>query len=101
MGLKSQQTHPDVRAAVLRIFEAVRSAGKPFGINAFDHTVDDHYLAAGATFVLVGADVDILARGSEALAARFAGGDCRVRDDGAPPGMPISRRRHRRSGPSR
>lgn len=29
------------------------------------------YLDAGAEFVLVGADVALLARGSEALAARF------------------------------
>ncbi|MET0829753.1 MAG: 2-dehydro-3-deoxyglucarate aldolase, partial [Microbacterium sp.] len=35
----------------------------------------DRYLAAGAAFVLVGADVSLLARGSEALAARFATGD--------------------------
>ena len=31
------------------------------------------YLDAGASFVLVGADVTLLARGSEALAARFVG----------------------------
>lgn len=30
-------------------------------------------MAAGASFVLVGADVAILARGSEALADRFTG----------------------------
>ncbi|WP_186812601.1 HpcH/HpaI aldolase family protein [Cellulomonas composti] len=71
MGLIGQQTHPDVTAAVLRAFEAVRAAGKPVGVNAFDPAVADAYLAAGASFVLVGADVALLARGSEALAARF------------------------------
>ena len=68
MGLLGQQTHPDVVAAVRRAFEAVRGAGKPVGVNAFDPAVAESYLAAGASFVLVGADVSLLARGSEALA---------------------------------
>lgn len=75
MGLLGQQTHPDVEAAVLRAFEAVRAAGKPVGVNAFDPAMADRYIAAGASFVLVGADVALLARGSEALAARFISED--------------------------
>ncbi|MDO9063510.1 MAG: aldolase/citrate lyase family protein [Microbacterium sp.] len=71
MGLLGQQTHPDVVAAVLRAFDAVRGVGKPVGVNAFDPAAADSYIAAGASFVLVGADVALLARGSEALAARF------------------------------
>ncbi|MET0812543.1 MAG: aldolase/citrate lyase family protein, partial [Microbacterium sp.] len=71
MGLLGQQAHPDVEAAVLRAFDAVRAAGKPVGVNAFDPAVADRYLAAGASFVLVDADVALLARGSESLAARF------------------------------
>lgn len=76
MGLIGQQTHPDVVAAVLRAFDSVRSVGKPVGVNAFDPAVARDYLDAGADFVLVGADVALLARGSEGLAARFgsAGG---------------------------
>ncbi|GAA4717773.1 4-hydroxy-2-oxoheptanedioate aldolase [Promicromonospora umidemergens] len=73
MGLLGQQTHPDVMAAVLRTFDIVRGAGVPVGVNAFDPAVADAYLAAGASFVLVGADVALLARGSEALSARFDG----------------------------
>ena len=73
MGLLGQQAHPDVVAAVLRAFDAVRSARIPVGVNAFDPVVADGYLAAGAAFVLVGADVALLARGSEALATRFIG----------------------------
>lgn len=72
MGLLGQQSHPDIVAAVLRAFEGVRSAGKPVGVNAFDPAVAEGYLQAGASFVLVGADVALLARGSEALAARYA-----------------------------
>ena len=71
MGLLGRQTHPDVVAAAVRTFDAVRAAGKPVGVNAFDPAAADAYLAAGASFVLVGADVALLARGSEALAARF------------------------------
>ncbi|WP_309102165.1 HpcH/HpaI aldolase/citrate lyase family protein [Microbacterium sp.] len=71
MGLLGQQTHPEVVAAVERVFEAVKSAGKPVGVNAFDPSAADAYLAAGADFVAVGADVALLARASEALAARF------------------------------
>lgn len=73
MGLLGLQTHPDVVAAVGRAFEAVRGAGKPVGVNAFDPAVASAYLDRGASFVLVGADVALLARGSEALAERYAG----------------------------
>ena len=71
MGLLGQQTHPDVTAAVLRAFEAIRSTDTPAGVNAFDPTVAQSYVDAGASFILVGADVALLARGSEALAARW------------------------------
>ncbi|KJQ56065.1 HpcH/HpaI aldolase family protein [Microbacterium sp. SA39] len=71
MGLLGQQTHPDVVAAVEQVFTAVRAAGKPVGVNAFDPAAADAYVAAGADFVAVGADVALLARASEALAARF------------------------------
>ncbi|MGC5169135.1 HpcH/HpaI aldolase family protein [Microbacterium sp. DT81.1] len=72
MGLLGQQTHPDVEAAVMRTFDAVRAAGTPVGVNAFDPELADRYLGAGASFILVGADVALLARGSEGLAARYA-----------------------------
>ncbi|MET0887250.1 MAG: HpcH/HpaI aldolase/citrate lyase family protein [Mycetocola sp.] len=71
MSLLGQQTHPDVIAAVLRAFEAVRKSGKPVGVNAFDPNMARTYFDAGASFLLVGADVAILARGSEALATRW------------------------------
>lgn len=75
MGLLGQQTHPDVVAAVERVFTAARGAGTPVGVNAFDPAAADAYLAAGANFVAVGADVALLARASEALAARFIASD--------------------------
>ena len=71
MGLPGQQGHPDVVASVHRVFEAAHAAGKKAGVNAFDPAGADAYLAAGADFLSASADVTILARGSEALAARF------------------------------
>ncbi|ONI82967.1 2-dehydro-3-deoxyglucarate aldolase [Actinosynnema sp. ALI-1.44] len=74
MGLLGQQTHPEVTDAVLRTFEAVRSTGKPVGVNAFDPVQAQRYLDAGASFILVGADVTLLAAGSDGLAKRFIPG---------------------------
>lgn len=71
LGHLGQQTHPEVVAAVQRAFAGVLSTGTPVGVNAFDPAVADEYVSAGASFVLVGADVALLARGSESLAARF------------------------------
>lgn len=77
MGLPGQQTHPEVLAAVHRVFQAVTAAGKKVGVNSFDPATSDAYLADGAHFLSASADVTILARGSEALVARFipASGD--------------------------
>jgi 4-hydroxy-2-oxoheptanedioate aldolase len=71
MGALGQQEHPEVRAAVEHCLAAAKAAGKPAGVNAFNPATARSYLAAGAAFVLVGADVSVLARGSEALAAEF------------------------------
>ena len=71
MGLLGQQEHSDVVAAAEHCIRAAVAAGKPAGVNAFAPAVADRYLEAGASFVLVGADVAMLARASEALADRF------------------------------
>ncbi|WP_230668234.1 HpcH/HpaI aldolase/citrate lyase family protein [Microbacterium sp. MEC084] len=71
MGLIGQQTHPDVVAAVERAFAGVRAAGTPVGVNAFVESAARGYVEAGARFLLVGADVGLVARGSEALAKTF------------------------------
>lgn len=68
MGLIGQQTHPDVVAAVKDVVAAVRQSGKFVGVNAFAQSQAQDYLDAGADFVNVGADVALLARGTEALA---------------------------------
>lgn len=71
MGLLGQQEHPEVRTAVEHCLAAAKAAGKPAGVNAFNPDTARHYLDNGAGFILVGADVALLARGSEALAAKY------------------------------
>ncbi|WP_426184474.1 HpcH/HpaI aldolase family protein [Microbacterium sp. TWP3-1-2b2] len=71
MGLLGQQEHPDVIAAVERTIATVRAAGKPVGVNAFAPAIARRYLDAGASFALVAADVSILARATEKLAAEW------------------------------
>lgn len=71
MGLLGQPGHPGVVEAVLTSIRAANAAGVPVGVNAFVPEDAERYLAAGADFVAVGADVSILARGTEALADRF------------------------------
>jgi 4-hydroxy-2-oxoheptanedioate aldolase len=71
MGHLGQQDHPEVVEAVEHAIRKIAAQGKPVGVNAFDPRVADRYRSAGATFVLVGADVALLARSSEALAASF------------------------------
>ena len=73
IGHLGEQGHPDVVDAVLRTIAVARDAGVPVGVNAFVPANAERYIAAGADFVAVGADVAILARQSEALVARFAG----------------------------
>ncbi|MFF3595562.1 HpcH/HpaI aldolase family protein [Kitasatospora indigofera] len=74
MGLLGQPNHPEVTAAVRSAIADVRAAGVPVGVNAFDPAVADAYVEAGASFLLVGADVTVLARASESFAARFTAG---------------------------
>jgi 4-hydroxy-2-oxoheptanedioate aldolase len=73
MGLLGKQEHPDVVAAIERCLDVGSRLGKPVGVNAFVPETAERYLAAGVSFILVGADVAMLARGSEALADRLIG----------------------------
>jgi 4-hydroxy-2-oxoheptanedioate aldolase len=71
MGLLGQPEHADVIDAVEHCIDVGRRLRVPVGVNAFASSTADRYLAAGVSFILVGADVTLLARGSEALAAQF------------------------------
>lgn len=71
VGLIGQQSHPLVIEQVRAAVAAGRAAGKPVGINAFDPSLANAYLDEGIDFILVGADVALLARGCEGLADDF------------------------------
>ena len=71
LGLIGQPSHPEVVSRVLRVIELANSAKKPVGVNAFAEADARRYLAAGANFVAVGADVAILARQTEQLIAKY------------------------------
>jgi 4-hydroxy-2-oxoheptanedioate aldolase len=58
---------PKIEHAITRI----RKGGKAAGILTADEKLARRYLELGALFVAVGADVGILARGADALAAKF------------------------------
>jgi 4-hydroxy-2-oxoheptanedioate aldolase len=70
LGHLGEQDHPEVTGAVQDAITSITAAGKPAGVNAFPPALAARYLAAGARFILIGADVTLLARGSEQLAAR-------------------------------
>jgi 4-hydroxy-2-oxoheptanedioate aldolase len=73
LGHLGQQEHPEVVEAVELAIATVTGLGKPAGVNAFAEPIARRYLAAGCRFVLVGADVTLLARGSERLAETYIG----------------------------
>ncbi|MDO5494445.1 MAG: aldolase/citrate lyase family protein [bacterium] len=75
MGLIGQQNDPRIEEAVLRAIEVGHAHGKLVGVNAFAQASAKRYLEAGADFISVGADVSILARGTEALVDAFSPDD--------------------------
>ncbi len=73
MGLIGQLDHPEAKGAVLDAIARLKAIGKPAGVLSADPDFAQACLDAGASFVAVGLDVVILARGADALAARFKG----------------------------
>jgi 4-hydroxy-2-oxoheptanedioate aldolase len=73
LGHLGQQEHPDVVAAVEGAITTITRLGKFAGVNAFAESMVRRYLDAGCRFVLVGADVTLLARGCEQLATTYIG----------------------------
>jgi 4-hydroxy-2-oxoheptanedioate aldolase len=71
LGHLGQPDHPDVVATVEQAIGTVAALGKAACVNAFAEPIARRYLEAGARFVVVGADVTLLARGSEDLASRY------------------------------
>ena len=70
LGHLGNPNHPEVQAAIGGGGARIRAAGKAAGILTSDPDAAARYLELGFTFVAVGSDVGILARGAEKLAAQ-------------------------------
>jgi 4-hydroxy-2-oxoheptanedioate aldolase len=71
MGHVGNSAHPDVRAAIDDAIDRIQSAGKAPGILAPVEADAHRWRERGVLMLAVGSDVGVLARQSEALAARF------------------------------
>jgi 4-hydroxy-2-oxoheptanedioate aldolase len=71
MGFPGEVANPKVKPLIDEAIRRIRKAGKAPGILTPSEADAKHWLGCGALFVAVGADVGVLARGAEALAAKF------------------------------
>ena len=71
LGHLGQPGHPEVKAAIENAACRIRKAGKAAGILAPVEADARYWLKQGYTVMAVGSDLGLLARGSEALAAKF------------------------------
>jgi 4-hydroxy-2-oxoheptanedioate aldolase len=71
LGHLGDSAHPEVRAAIDDAIRRICATGKVAGILAPVEADARHWLSLGCRFMAVGSDVSLLARQSEALAARF------------------------------
>jgi 4-hydroxy-2-oxoheptanedioate aldolase len=71
LGHPGEIAHPQVKPRIDQAIGRIRKSGKAPGILTPNEADARHWLECGALFVAVGADVGILARGAEALAAKF------------------------------
>ncbi|MEO0363551.1 MAG: aldolase/citrate lyase family protein [Pseudomonadota bacterium] len=63
--------HPDVKAAILEGIGTARKAGKAAGVMTIDDGLIASYRDAGANFLSIGLDTNLLARAVDALAAKW------------------------------
>lgn len=71
MGYTGETSHPQVVPLIEEAIRRIRRCGKAPGVLAFAEADVRRYLAAGSLFTGVGGDAGILARGAEALAAKY------------------------------
>ncbi|ACL61835.1 HpcH/HpaI aldolase family protein [Methylobacterium nodulans] len=74
LGYLGQQNHPEVVAEIERTIGRIVASGKAAGILTANEELAARYAAAGTRFTAIGSDLGLLARSSEALAARFRAG---------------------------
>jgi 4-hydroxy-2-oxoheptanedioate aldolase len=73
LGHLGEVAHKEVLPVIDDAIVRIAKAGKAPGILTANEELARRWLKLGATFVAVGADVGILARGADALAAKFKG----------------------------
>lgn len=73
LGYLGQQNHPEVVAIIEETVARITRTGKLAGILTANEDLARRYIAAGTRFTAVGSDMGLLARSTEALAARFKG----------------------------
>lgn len=71
LGHLGNANHPDVQAAITKVFAAAKAAGKPSGILAPAEADARRYLGLGATFIGVGSDLGLLRNASQALRDKY------------------------------
>ena len=74
LGHAGELKHPEVQAAIEDAIRRLVACGKPPGILTGDEQLARRYLGLGCLFTAVGSDLALLARGADALAARFKAG---------------------------
>ena len=71
LGHTGEIANPEVKPLIDEAIRRIRKCGRSPGILTPSEADARHWLGCGALFVAVGADVGILARGAESLAAKF------------------------------
>jgi 4-hydroxy-2-oxoheptanedioate aldolase len=73
LGHVGNPAHPEVQKALEDAVTRLKAVGKPAGILTGNEDEIRRYIGWGYTFVAVGSDVGLLARGADALAKKFKG----------------------------
>jgi 4-hydroxy-2-oxoheptanedioate aldolase len=71
MGHIGEPGHPNVKSAILEAIRTTSALGVASGLLTNDHDFADECLGAGAQFVAVGVDANVLARAADSLVARY------------------------------
>lgn len=71
MGYLNNPAHPEMQHIFQQTIARIIATGKPAGILTGDENLARQYIDWGCTFTAVGADIALLARATEQLAARF------------------------------
>jgi len=74
LGYPGQSSHPDVVNTVSQAIRDIRSCGKPAGTLAVTSELVATYREAGASFIGVGSDCGVLAKGVQRLYESFSSG---------------------------